>query len=130
MLAATARGAEILEFHAVFDKRMFGPDAPASMDIDEITFMVKGVRQICKSLDAKIDKNDNSEFDMLKGIFEKSLAVNKNLEKGHILSFDDLEAKKPKGYGIDASKYENIIGKKINKNMKKWEFLNQGDINE
>ena len=129
-LAASARGADILEFHAVFDIRMFGPDAPASMDIDEITFMVKGVRQICKSLDAKIDKNDNSEFDMLKGIFEKSLAVNKNLEKGHILSFDDLEAKKPKGYGIDASKYENIIGKKINKNMKKWEFLNQGDINE
>ena len=129
-LAATARGAEILEFHAVFDKRMFGPDAPASMDIDEITFMVKGVRQICKSLDAKIDKNDNSEFDVLKGIFEKSLAINKNLEKGHILSFNDLEAKKPKGYGIDASKYENIIGKKINKNMKQWEFLNQGDINE
>jgi len=129
-LAAAARGAEILEFHAVFDKRMFGPDAPASMDIDEIAFMVKGVRQICESLDAKIDKNDNSKFDTLKGIFEKSLALNKALKEGDVITFDDLEAKKPKGYGIDASQYENVIGKKVNKDMKKWDFLNKGDINE
>ena len=129
-LAAAARGAEILEFHAVFDKRMFGPDAPASMDIDEIAFMVKGVRQICESLTVKIDKNDNSKFDTLKGIFEKSLAINKDLKAGHIISFEDLEAKKPKGYGIDASQYEKIIGQKLNKDINKWDFLNQGDINE
>lgn len=129
-LAAAARGAEILEFHAVFDKRMFGPDAPASMDIDEIAFMVKGVRQICESLEHKIDKNDNSKFDTLKGIFEKSLALNKDLNEGHILCFDDLEAKKPKGYGIDASQYESIIGKPLNKKLKKWDFLKKEDINE
>ena len=35
-LAATALGAEILEFHVVFDKRMFGPDAKASLEIDEV----------------------------------------------------------------------------------------------
>ena len=129
-LAAAARGAEILEFHAVFDKRMFGPDAPASMDIDEIAFMVKGVRQICASLEVKIDKDDNSKFDTLKGIFEKSLAINRDLKEGDVISFDDLEAKKPKGYGTDASKYENIIGKRVNKDMNKWDFLNQGDIDE
>jgi len=129
-LAAAARGAEILEFHAVFDKRMFGPDASASMDIDEISFMVKGVRQICESLELKVDKDDNSKFDTLKGIFEKSLALNKDLLEGHILSFDDLEAKKPKGYGLDASQYESMIGKRLNKDMKKWDFLNLGDINE
>jgi len=127
-LAAAARGAEILEFHAVFDKRMFGPDASASMDIDEITFLVKGVRQIERSLAHKIDKNDNAKFNTLKGIFEKSLAVNKELKEGHVITFDDLEAKKPKGYGVDASKYESIIGKKLNKNLNKWDFLNQGDI--
>jgi len=129
-LAEAARGAEILEFHAVFDKRMFGPDALASMDIDEITFMVKGVYQICESLEVKIDKNDNSKFDTLKGIFEKSLAINKDLKAGHIISFEDLEAKKPKGYGIDASQYEKIIGQKLNNDINKWDFLNQGDINE
>lgn len=129
-LAAAAKGAEILEFHAVFDKRMFGPDAPASMDIDEIAFMVKGVRQISESLAVKIDKDDNSKFDTLKGIFEKSLAVNKDLKAGSVLQFEDLEAKKPKGFGIDASEYESIIGKKLNKNLNKWDFLNKVDIDE
>ena len=127
-LAATAKGAEILEFHAVFDKRMFGPDSKASLEIDDISFMIKGVRQIYTSLQTKINKEDNSKFETLKGIFEKSLAINKDLPKGHIITFDDLEAKKPKGYGIDASKYQDIIGKKLQYDMKKWDFLTQGDI--
>jgi len=41
-----------------------------------------------------------------------------------------LEAKKPKGYGILASEYEKVIGKKIKKSMNKWDFLNDSDINE
>jgi len=127
-LAAAARGAEILEFHAVFDKRMFGPDAVASMDIDEITFMVKGARQICDSLKVKINKDDNAHFSTLKGIFEKSLAVNKDLQAGDILHFEDLEAKKPKGYGIDAFAYEALIGKAVKRAMKKWDFIKEEDV--
>ncbi|MEL7252404.1 MAG: N-acetylneuraminate synthase family protein, partial [Bacteroidota bacterium] len=34
-LAAVAMGALIMEFHAVFDKRMFGPDAKSSLTIDQ-----------------------------------------------------------------------------------------------
>ena len=129
-LAAAACGAEILEFHAVFDKRMFGPDAKASLTIDEIATLVRGVRQIETALNYPIDKTDNRRFKELKGIFEKSLAVNKDLSAGHRLTFDDLEAKKPKGFGIDASKYENIIGKIVVRNMKKWDFLTPEDIDE
>ena len=122
-LAAAAKGAEILEFHAVFDKRMFGPDTKASMTIDEIMKLVEGVRAIEMSLKHIIDKQDNSKFRELKGIFEKSLAVNKDMKAGSIITFDDLEAKKPKGYGIDASKYQSVIGKVLKEDMKQWEFL-------
>ena len=34
-LAALARGADLLEFHVTFDRRMFGPDVPASLTFDE-----------------------------------------------------------------------------------------------
>lgn len=129
-LAATALGAEILEFHAVFDKRMFGPDAKASLSIDEVKRLVRGVREIRLSLSHEIDKNQNRQFEDLKNIFEKSLAVNKELKKGSILQFSDLEAKKPKGHGIDASEYDNVIGKKITKDLKKWEFLNYNHLHE
>lgn len=127
-IAATSLGAEILEFHGVFDRRSFGPDATSSLEIDEIKELVKAVRNIKSSLENPVDKSDNSRFKELKDIFEKSLAVNKNLPAGHKLVFDDLEAKKPKGYGIEASKFEKLIGQELNRELKQWEFLNWGDI--
>ena len=75
--------------------------------------LVKDIKRISKALNNPVDKNDNSHFMELKMIFEKSLAVNKDLKKDHILIFDDLEAKKPKGYEIDASKFEGVIGKRL-----------------
>jgi len=127
-LAAAARGAEILEFHAVFDKRMFGPDAKASLTIDEIARLVEGVRAIETALRHPVDKSDNTRFKELKGMFEKSLAVNKDLPAGHRLTFDDLEAKKPKGYGIDTSRFEEVIGKPLARSMKRWEFLTEDAV--
>ena len=64
----------------------------------------------------------------LKQIFEKSLAVNKKLPQGHILKIDDLEAKKPKGYGIDAAKFMDVVGKRLTFDKNKWDFLNEEDI--
>ncbi|MBX2826547.1 MAG: N-acetylneuraminate synthase family protein [Flavobacteriaceae bacterium] len=127
-VAATALGAEILEFHVVFDKDMFGPDVSSSLTMEETQELVESANAIAKSLKHSIDKTDNSAFTELKGIFEKSLAVNKSLPKGHILSFEDLEAKKPKGFGMDASRFKETLGKKLTKDMSQWEFLNEDDI--
>ncbi|MFD0962610.1 N-acetylneuraminate synthase family protein [Pseudofulvibacter geojedonensis] len=127
-IAATALGAEILEFHVVFNKEMFGPDAKSSLTIDETTKLVGAVRNIERALTNPIDKADNSEYATLKQIFEKSLAINKDLPAGHIITFSDLETKKPKGYGILASDYKTIIGKKLKQSMPKWSFLNEEDL--
>jgi N-acetylneuraminate synthase len=127
-LAAAAIGAEILEFHAVFDRRMFGPDSKSSLVIDEIKELVDGVRFIDKSTNSKIDKSDNSKFKDLKGIFEKSLSVNKDMKEGDVIKFEDLEAKKPAGRGISAKNYQKVIGKKLKKDLNKWDFLLEEDI--
>lgn len=65
-LAAAALGAEVLEFHAVFDKRMFGPDALASLSIEQIKQLATGVRQIATALSTPVNKSDNSGFSELK----------------------------------------------------------------
>lgn len=129
-LAAATLGANILEFHATFDKRIFGPDTSSSITIDNIKNLVKGVRQIEISKSHPIDKNDNLSFSSLKSIFEKSLALNKDLEKGQTITINDLEAKKPKNYGVNADNYQFVIGKKVNRSMKRWEFLTEKDIDE
>jgi len=126
--SAVSLGAEVLEFHAVFDKSMFGPDSRSSLTINEIRQLVQGVRFMEISLNTNIDKNDNSKFQELKNIFEKSLAVNKNMQKGDILTFDDLEAKKPFGYGVSAKEYQSILGKRLNRSLKKWDFIQKEDI--
>jgi len=127
-IAAVALGAEILEFHVVFDKKMFGPDVSSSLTLEEATTLVKGVNEVVIALKNPVDKNSNDAFKEVKQIFEKSLAVNKNLLKGHVLTFDDLEAKKPKGYGIDASEFENVVGKIVTKDLKQWDFLTKDDL--
>ena len=129
-LAATALGAQIIEFHAVFDKRMFGPDTSSSLTIDDIKRLVTGIRQIEKSRTNEVDKDNAEMYSGLKSIFEKSLAVNKDLKQGHILSLNDLEAKKPKGFGIDARLFNKVVGKQINRSMQKWEFLTEKEIDE
>lgn len=123
-LAATALGAEVLEFHVVFDKRMFGPDAIASIEIDEVTKLVQGVKQIKSSLRNSFSKDVESEkLQELKNIFGKSLAVNKNLAKGHVLTMDDLEAKKPAGHGVPAKDFATVLGKPLSKDLNQWDFL-------
>lgn len=124
-VAAAVLGAGILEFHAVFSHNDFGPDATSSIEISAIPKMVQSIRAIATSLKHPIDKNDNSAFRDLKQIFEKSLAVNKDLQKGHILTFEDLEAKKPKGFGIDAAQFQSILGKQLTKELSQWDFLTQ-----
>lgn len=127
-IAAVALGASILEFHVVFDRQLFGPDSKSSLTLAETKDLVEAVRNIATAFSNPIDKNDTAEFSALKQIFEKSLAVNKDLPKNHILTFDDLESKKPKGYGIDARRFQEVIGKALNKDMEQWDFLNEGDL--
>lgn len=128
-LAATALGAEILEFHAVFDRRMFGPDAKASLEIDEIKSLVEGVRKIWTALAVAETKDEQvAPFSNLKSMFGKSLCINKDLPDGHTILFDDLEAKKPAGYGIPPANYESVIGKKLVKAGKQWSFITTDDI--
>jgi N,N'-diacetyllegionaminate synthase len=129
-LAAKALGAEILEFHAVFDRRMFGPDATSSLTIDEIASLVDKVRYLDRAFASPIDKNDTRTYDENKKIFGKTLAVNQDLTKGHVMRFEDLESKKPAGHGIPASEFVKVLGRRLNKDLMKYSFLTDNDLEQ
>lgn len=129
-LAATAMGAEILEFHVVFDRRMFGPDAKASLEIDEVKQLVKGVKEIKLSIESTKAKDEQvADKQELKNLFGKSLCINKDCAAGHVITINDLEAKKPAGHGIAPKDYELVIGKKLLKAKNQWDFLTNMDLN-
>jgi N-acetylneuraminate synthase len=127
-IAAVALGAEILEFHVVFHRAIFGPDAKASLTIEETAQLVEAVNEIYLAGQNPIDKNQNESFNELKSIFEKSLAINKDLPEGHIITFDDLESKKPKGFGISAIDFQKVLGRKLITKKSQWDFLNEEDL--
>jgi len=125
--AAVALGAEIIEVHATFDKKMFGPDSSSSLTIDELAQLVEGIRVINEVMNNPVDKNI-AQYEEAKRMFGRSLAINKDLMKGHEIMFEDLEAKKPFGHGMHPSEYELVIGKKLRRNLKKWTFLEKEDL--
>jgi len=127
-LAAVTLGASLIEVHAVFDKKMFGPDSNSSLEIDEISQLVEGIRFIDEINSHPVNKENNSEFAKMNKIFGKSLAVNKSLQNGDVITFDDLECKKPFGFGISAKDYKNAIGKKLNTAKEAQEFLTEEDV--
>lgn len=127
-IAAVALGAEILEFHVVFHRDLFGPDALASLTLEETKQLVQSVNDIQLATQNPINKNSNDAFNELKSIFEKSLAINKDLPAGHSITFDDLESKKPKGFGIAAQNFKAVIGRNLKSNKSKWDFLNEDDL--
>jgi N,N'-diacetyllegionaminate synthase len=112
----------------VFDKRQFGPDTKASITIDETKELVEGLRQIKTALNHPIQKSDIEPFTELKKIFEKSLAVNRNLKKGDLIALDFLETKKPSGFGIAARDFEKVVGKKLKNDLSQWDFLTWSDL--
>ena len=127
-IAAVALGAEILEFHVVFHRSMFGPDAIASLTLEETKQLVAAVNDIYIAQNSPVNKNSNDDFKALKSIFEKSLAINKNLPAGHTLTFADLESKKPKGFGISTADFQQVIGRKLKVDKTQWDFLNEEDL--
>jgi len=129
-IAASVAGAQIFEFHAVFDKRIFGPDSKASLTMEQISSLIKHLKRVEIAKKSPRDKKITPEKEKLKRIFEKSLAVNRDIKKGEKISFDMLEGKKPKGLGIDAGKFESILGKTVTKDMCKWDFLTEDMISE
>lgn len=126
-IAAVAIGATVIEAHIVFNNQMFGPDSSSSLELDQFGYMVEGIRDVSSMLENPVEKGVDG-FGGLKDIFEKSLAVNKDMKKGELVQVSDLEAKKPKGMGVLASQYQSVIGKRLTRDLSSWDFLNGEDV--
>jgi N-acetylneuraminate synthase len=129
-IAAVAKGAEIVEFHVVFNKSIFGPDSKSSLTLEETKELVEGIRYIDTAAKNPVQKSVNEQFKELKTIFEKSLAVNKQKKVGEIVELKDLESKKPANQGIPAKDYDKVVGKKVARDLETYSFLNWSDLSD
>lgn len=127
-LAAAALGASVVEAHVTFDRRMFGPDAKASLTVDEFSQLVEGIRFIERARGGQADNPITPELATLRGTFGRSIAVNRELPTGHVLAFEDLEGKKPAGQGLPVGALDRVIGRRLARAKSKWDFLSEDDL--
>ena len=127
-LAATTLGADFIEVHVTFDKKMFGPDTSSSITINELKHLVTGSKLIKTSLN-NIDEKDTlvSSTSNLKETFGRSLALVSKLPSGTKLSKKDLTLKKP-GSGISYDDIEKVIGRYLRVDKNENRLLKWGDL--
>jgi N,N'-diacetyllegionaminate synthase len=127
-LAATVLGASAVEVHVTLDRRMFGPDVPASLTPDELTQLAEGSKFLWSAMQNPASKQSLSLNQVeLRAIFGKSLYLVRDLNKGERIQKDDLSARKP-GDGISASRMDEIIGKTIRRDIQGETFLKEEDF--
>jgi N,N'-diacetyllegionaminate synthase len=127
-LAAMARGAAVIELHVTFDRRMFGPDVPASITFEELGF-------ICRARDAfvEMDKNPVDKDAManslasMRQIFGRSLAPSRPLPAGTLLTPGMLVPRKPGG-GIPMDAMQKVMGRRLARDVEPERILRWNDL--
>lgn len=127
-LAAVALGASVLEVHVTFSRSSFGPDVPASLTGDELAELVRGVRFLGTALAHPIDKDAEAEaMAPMRALFTKSVVARHDLPAGHVLTGDDLAAKKP-GTGIPSARLPELVGRRLARPVAADELLSDDDL--
>ena len=125
-IASIALGAKIIEKHFTLDKKMNGPDHKASNNPKEFAALVEAVRIAEKSMGGSIKQVQNEELQM-RNVARKSLFFANNINKGDIISQQDIILKRP-GSGIYSTMMDSIIGKKATKNLFIDDIIKYGDF--
>ena len=126
-IAAVALGATIIEKHFTLDRTLPGPDHLASLEPTELKAMVTAIRNIELALSGDGIKMPSESETKNITIARKSIHINKNLQKGHTITENDIISLRP-GDGISSMEWENIIGKKLNTNKKEFDKLLISDL--
>jgi len=120
-MAAVAMGATVVEKHFTLDRNLPGPDHKASLEPDELKAMVQAIRHIEKAFGDGIKRPSPSELKN-KPIARKSLVAVRTILKGELFSASNITGKRP-GAGISPMRWDEIIGRKANRNYKKDELI-------
>ena len=128
-VAAVAMGAKIIEKHITLDRQLKGTDQSGSLGIDGINRMVRDIRVMEMSLGKEELYIEPSVYNS-KIKLERSIATNKDLNAGHIISETDIHLLSP-GDGFKWIDKDKVIGKKLLKGIKRNEIIyNDNLIND
>ena len=132
---AVEMGAGVVEKHFSLSQNLWGSDHKVSMMPEGFKDMVDNIRKLGKinpnhragngeKVKVELLSDDEAVF---RPIFRKSLMAGRKIMAGEILKKEMVYAMRPQAYagGLLSEEYENVIGKRVNKNLNQYDPITQ-----
>ncbi|QCG93038.1 N-acetylneuraminate synthase (plasmid) [Azospirillum sp. TSA2s] len=107
---AVALGAMVIEKHFTLDRTLPGPDHPASIEPDELSALIREIRNVEAALGDGIKRVMPAEA-ANKPLMQKSLVAVRDIPAGERISADVLSAKRP-ATGLAPSWLDRVSGRR------------------
>lgn len=120
-IAAVAMGAAVVEKHFTLDRQMEGPDHKASLEPNELSLMVKAIRNVEDALGDGKKGPSKSEAEN-RAVVRKSIVALKKIKRGEIFSENNITTKRP-GNGINPMRWPEVIGMRAIKDFQEDELI-------
>ncbi len=126
-IQAVAMGASIVEKHVIANKGDNGLDSHFSVSGDELKKFVDAARksELIKGKPTYGPRNENEAYFKR---FRRSLFVVKNIKKGEVLSMKNVRVIRPEGGGLAPKFFDQVVGKKVLKDIERGTPLKWSDI--
>ena len=113
-IAAITLGAVAIEKHFTLDRSLGGEDSSFSVEPKEFTDLVKASKEVWRSLRDETWERSSEEIEYKK--FRRSIYFVKSINRGDRLTKENVRKIRP-GYGLPAEFFEEIIGKRVKRNV-------------
>jgi N-acetylneuraminate synthase len=113
-VAAVALGATMIEKHITVDRGLPGPDHQASLEPQELTQLVRQIRQIELALGDGIKRPTTAEWKN-RDVARKSIVAARPIRSGETLTAENLVCKRP-GTGPSPFDWWKSLGRSANRN--------------
>lgn len=120
-VAAVAMGASVIEKHFTLDRTMEGPDHKASLEPNELSQMIKMIRNVEDAFGDGVKIPRDAEISNI-AIARKSIVASRKICRGEMLTEDNITTKRP-GTGICPMNWKKVIGTLAIRDFEKDELI-------
>ncbi|MDC3130679.1 N-acetylneuraminate synthase family protein [bacterium] len=126
-IMAYSLGAVVIEKHFTYNKKLTGNDHYHAMNENDLRNMLSGLNK-AKALIGENNKKKpiNSEKISIKNA-RRSIVLKRDIKKGDVINKKDIIPKRP-GHGISPIFWDDIIGRRVKKNLKSDQILKWNDL--
>lgn len=125
-IAAVARGATLIEKHYTLDAKQPGPDHGFAIEPDELSALVKGVRDVERAIgDPRKRCLPTEQVHYLRG--RRSLFASVDIQAGQMISRDMVAVLRP-GVGLAPKFLDTVVGRSAKRNLRPFDPITWDDV--